>query len=49
MAGIIHPYYTVALAPAIAALVGIGAVGAVAGRRRHGRGAAAGRGGRCWR
>jgi hypothetical protein len=26
MAGIIHPYYTVALAPAIAALVGIGAV-----------------------
>ena len=27
MAGIIHPYYTVALAPAIAALVGIGAVG----------------------
>jgi 4-amino-4-deoxy-L-arabinose transferase-like glycosyltransferase len=26
MAGIIHPYYTVALAPAVAALVGIGAV-----------------------
>ncbi|WP_446686499.1 glycosyltransferase family 39 protein [Pseudonocardia pini] len=26
MAGIIHPYYTVALAPAIAALVGMGAV-----------------------
>src|ERR1700728_4983469 len=26
MAGIIHSYYTVALAPAIAALVGIGAV-----------------------
>ncbi len=26
MSGIIHPYYTVALAPAIAALVGIGAV-----------------------
>jgi 4-amino-4-deoxy-L-arabinose transferase-like glycosyltransferase len=26
MAGIIHPYYTIALAPAIAALVGIGAV-----------------------
>ncbi len=30
MSGIIHPYYTVALAPAIAALAGIGAVGAVA-------------------
>ncbi len=28
MAGIIHPYYTVALAPAIGALVGIGAVSA---------------------
>ena len=26
MAGIIHPYYTIALAPAIGALVGIGAV-----------------------
>jgi len=26
MAGIIHPYYTIALAPAIAALVGVGAV-----------------------
>ena len=26
MSGIIHPYYTVALAPAIAALAGIGAV-----------------------
>jgi 4-amino-4-deoxy-L-arabinose transferase-like glycosyltransferase len=26
MAGIIHPYYTIALAPAIAALIGIGAV-----------------------
>ena len=26
MKGIIHPYYTVALAPAIGALVGIGAV-----------------------
>ena len=25
MAGIIHPYYTVALAPAVAALVGLGA------------------------
>jgi len=34
MAGIIHPYYTVALAPAIAALVGIGAV--TAWRARHG-------------
>jgi len=31
--GIIHPYYTVALAPAIGALVGIG--GAVLWRRRH--------------
>ena len=30
MAGIFHAYYTVALAPAIAALVGIGATGAVA-------------------
>jgi 4-amino-4-deoxy-L-arabinose transferase-like glycosyltransferase len=27
MSGIIHPYYTVALAPAVAALVGIGATG----------------------
>jgi 4-amino-4-deoxy-L-arabinose transferase-like glycosyltransferase len=33
MQGIIHPYYTVALAPAIAALVGIGA--ALAWRHRH--------------
>ena len=31
--GIIHPYYTVALAPAIAALIGIG--GALAWARRH--------------
>ena len=31
--GIIHPYYTVALAPAIAALVGIGVVDAVARAR----------------
>jgi 4-amino-4-deoxy-L-arabinose transferase-like glycosyltransferase len=31
--GIIHPYYTVALAPAVAALVGIGA--ALLWRRRH--------------
>ena len=31
MAGIIHPYYTVALAPAIAALVGLGGAVAVAG------------------
>ena len=30
MSGIIHPYYTVALAPAIGALIGIGAAGAVA-------------------
>jgi 4-amino-4-deoxy-L-arabinose transferase-like glycosyltransferase len=34
MAGIIHPYYTVALAPALAALVGIGAVTAWRARRR---------------
>ena len=33
MAGIFHPYYTVALAPAIGALVGIGA--AAAWRERH--------------
>lgn len=33
MAGIFHAYYTVALAPAVAALVGIG--GAEAWRRRH--------------
>ena len=33
MAGIIHPYYTVALAPAIAALVGTGAVTAWRARR----------------
>jgi 4-amino-4-deoxy-L-arabinose transferase-like glycosyltransferase len=33
-AGIIHPYYTVALAPAIGALVGIGAVGCWKGRDR---------------
>jgi len=33
MAGIIHPYYTVALAPAIAALAGIGAVTAWQARR----------------
>src|SRR6202034_2673218 len=33
MSGIIHPYYTVALAPAIAALAGIGAV--VLWRIRH--------------
>ena len=26
MGGMVHPYYTVALAPAVAALVGIGAV-----------------------
>ena len=32
-AGIIHPYYTVALAPAIGALVGIGAVACWRGRR----------------
>ena len=32
MSGIVHPYYSVALAPAIAALVGIGAVGLWRGR-----------------
>ena len=32
--GIIHPYYTVALAPAIGAVIGIGAVGVVAPARR---------------
>ena len=36
MNGIIHPYYTVALAPAIAALVGIGAVTAWRARGRLG-------------
>ena len=48
MAGIIHPYYTVALAPAVAALVGIGVARAVAAtgatptsRRDAGRGARA--------
>jgi len=42
MAGIIHPYYTVALAPAIAALAGIGAVTAWRARRGWtGRGALA--------
>ena len=40
MAGIIHPYYTVAIAPAVAALVGIGVTvlwrdRADAGRARH--------------
>ena len=33
--GIIHPYYTVALAPAVAAAIGIGASAAVATTRRH--------------
>jgi 4-amino-4-deoxy-L-arabinose transferase-like glycosyltransferase len=33
MQGIVHPYYTVALAPAIAALVGMGAAGLWARRR----------------
>jgi 4-amino-4-deoxy-L-arabinose transferase-like glycosyltransferase len=32
MSGIVHPYYSVALAPAVAALVGIGAVGLWRGR-----------------
>ena len=36
MAGIFHPYYTVALAPAIGALVGIGSVGALAASRLAG-------------
>ena len=39
MAGIIHPYYTVAIAPAVAALVGLGvdgSCGATAPRRRRG-------------
>ena len=34
MAGIIHPYYTVAIAPAVAALVGLGVDAAVARPRR---------------
>ena len=47
MAGTVHPYYNVALAPAVAALVGIavaqlvkrqGLVGPAAGARRHARG-----------
>ena len=37
MAGIIHPYYTVALAPAIGALTGIGAVTLWRRRRPPGR------------
>ena len=41
--GIIHPYYTVALAPAIGALVGIGSVSCCGGERAH----AVGRAG-CW-
>ena len=40
MAGIFHPYYTVALAPAIGALVGIGALRALAAPRLAGRRAA---------
>ena len=39
--GIIHPYYTVALAPAIGALVGIGAGDAVEARQDVARGAVA--------
>ncbi|OLR94091.1 glycosyl transferase [Actinokineospora bangkokensis] len=35
MSGIIHPYYAVALAPAVAALVGIGAVGCWRNRHDH--------------
>ena len=37
MSGIVHPYYAVALAPAIAALVGIARRGAVAGHGPTGR------------
>ena len=37
MSGIIHPYYTVALAPAIGALAGIGAVTVLAGPAQRGR------------
>ena len=46
MAGIIHPYYTVALAPAIAALVGLGVDAAVARPRRAAVAGDAGRGAR---
>jgi 4-amino-4-deoxy-L-arabinose transferase-like glycosyltransferase len=42
MAGIIHPYYTIALAPAIAALVGIAAVRLWRAASEHGLAA------RCW-
>jgi len=43
MNGIIHPYYMVALAPGIAALVGVGAMALWQPRPRPGRGALAGR------
>ena len=43
MNGIIHPYYMVALAPGIAALVGIGAMALWQPRPRSGSGALAGR------
>jgi 4-amino-4-deoxy-L-arabinose transferase-like glycosyltransferase len=43
MNGIIHPYYMVALAPGIAALVGIGAMAVWQPRPRSGSGALAGR------
>jgi 4-amino-4-deoxy-L-arabinose transferase-like glycosyltransferase len=43
MNGIIHPYYMVALAPGIAALVGIGAMAVWQPRPRPGSGALAGR------
>ena len=46
MAGIIHPYYTVALAPAVAALVGARGGAAVAGPRRADVAGDAGRGAR---
>ena len=47
MNGIIHPYYMVALAPAIGALVGIGAMALWKARARLGRAGRDGRGA-CW-
>ena len=43
MQGIFHPYYTVALAPAVGGMVGIGAVIAVAAPHRNRRPRRAGR------
>ncbi len=45
MSGIIHPYYMVALAPGIGALVGIGAMALVGEAARLGRAGGGGRGG----